>query len=190
MLYFVVALWLIHIVNVTFGLDLYQYGVYPREPLGLRGIIFSPLIHATFSHLFSNTLPLLVLGTALLLGYPRASKFAIPTIYLATGFCVWLFARSSFHIGASGLTFGFMSFVFFIGVLRWDIKAIALSCIVFFLYGSMIWGILPTDHQVSFESHFFGAMIGIICAVLLRNSDEKPPTKHYDWEGEDDTNGG
>ena len=83
-----------------------------------------------------------------------------------------------------------MSYVFFIGVLRWDIKAIALSCIVFFLYGSMIWGILPTDHQVSFESHFFGATIGIICAVLLRNTDEKPPPKRYDWEEDEpeDTN--
>ena len=183
-LWFVISLWLIHIASTIFGLELYQYGVYPREITGLQGILFSPLIHASFSHLFSNTLPLIVLGTALLLGYPRASKIVLPSIYFGTGLGVWLFARASFHIGASGLTFGLMSFVFVVGALRWDTKAIALSCLVFFMYGGMIWGVFPVDPKISFESHLFGAVIGVVCALLLRNRDAKPPAKRYDWEDE------
>jgi membrane associated rhomboid family serine protease len=183
-LLFVAALWVIHIVSTILGLDLYQYGILPRETIGLRGILFAPLIHGSFSHLFSNTLPLLVLGTALILGYPRASKLVIPAIYFGSGLAVWLFARSSFHIGASGITFGLMSFVFVVGALRWDPKAIALSCLVFFLYGGMIWGVLPIDPRISFESHLFGAIIGIVCAFIFRNYDKKPPVKRYDWEGE------
>jgi len=97
---------------------------------------------------------------------------------------VWIFGRESFHVGASGINFGLLTFVFVIGALRWDKSAIALSCLVFFMYGSMIWGIFPTEPDVSFESHFFGAAIGVLCAICFRNVDPKPPEKHYDWEDE------
>jgi membrane associated rhomboid family serine protease len=181
---FVIALWLIHIAGALLGLELPQYGVLPRNIIGLRGVLFAPLIHASFAHLFSNTLPLLVLGTALLVGYPRASKIVLPAVYFGTGLAVWLFARGSFHIGASGINFGLLAFVFVVGALRWDPKAIALSCLVFFMYGSMIWGVLPLDPRISFESHLFGAIIGMLCAIFLRNFDKKPPEKRYDWEDE------
>ena len=184
MLWFVVILWLIHIASALFSLELVRYGVYPGKVTGLRGIIFAPLIHSSFAHLFSNTLPLLVMGTAMLLGYPRSSKWVFPVIYFGVGIMVWIFGRDSFHIGASGINFGLLTFVFVIGALRWDKKAIALSCLVFFMYGSMIWGIFPTEPGVSFESHFFGAAIGVICAIIFRNVDAKPPEKRYDWEDE------
>jgi membrane associated rhomboid family serine protease len=183
-LWFVVLLWVIQIINAVFGLDLTRFGVYPGEFFGLRGILFAPLIHGSFMHVFSNTLPLLVLGTAMLLGYPRSSKFVFPIIYFGVGLLVWLFARPSYHIGASGISFGLLTFVFVIGVLRWDKRAIALSCLVFFMYGGLIWGIFPTEPGTSFESHFFGAVIGILCAILFRNIDVKPPEKSYDWEDE------
>jgi len=186
---FTITLWLIKIVEALMGLELYQYGVYPGQLSGLMGIFLSPLIHSSFSHLFANTAPLLILGTALLYGYPKSAKIAVPVIYIGTGLGVWLFARQFYHIGASGLAFGFMFFVFTIGAIRWDRRAIALSMIVFFLYGSMIWGIFPSEPGISFESHFFGAMIGIILAVFLRKYDPKIPEKEYNWEedeGEDD----
>ena len=107
-------------------------------------------------------------------------------IYFGSGIGVWLFARETYHIGASGLTFGMMFFVFTIGAIRWDRRAIALSMIVFFLYGGMIWGILPHDPGISFESHFFGALIGITLAIALRNRDPAPPEKRYSWEDEED----
>jgi len=114
--------------------------------------------------------------------YPHA----LAVIYLGSGLGVWLFARSAYHIGASGLTFGMMFFVFTIGALRWDKRAIALSLIVFFLYGGMIWGIFPTTPGISFEYHFFGAVLGVAMAVLLKNRDPAPPHKKYSWEEEQD----
>ena len=179
---FTAVLWLIKIVEVTLGANLARYGVYPGQPDGITGIIWAPLIHTSFSHLLANTAPLLLLGTALLYGYPRSAKIVIPAVYLGSGLGVWLFARDAFHVGASGLTFGFMSFVFTVGVLRWDKRATVLSLIVFFLYGGMIWGIFPSKPEISFESHFFGAMIGIVLALLLRNYDPYPPEKQYSWE--------
>jgi hypothetical protein len=96
-----------------------------------------------------------------------------------------LFARPSFHVGASGLGFGLLSFVFTIGVLRWERQAIALAMIVSFLYGSMIWGIFPYDASVSWETHLSGALIGIVLAFALRWFDPPRPRKRYSWEDEE-----
>ena len=186
---FTVGLWLIKIVESLTGFELFKYGIYPGQLSGLAGILWAPLIHSSFSHLFANTAPLLILGTTLLYGYPKSAKIVIPAVYIGTGLAVWLFARQFYHIGASGLTFGFMFFVFTAGAIRWDRRAIVLSMIVSFLYGSMIWGIFPNDPGISFESHFFSAMIGISLAILLRNYDPYTPDKKYSWEEdeEDDT---
>ena len=183
---FTLALWLIKIVESLTGAELFKYGIHPGQLSGLTGILWAPLIHSSFSHLFANTAPLLILGTALLYGYPKSAKIVIPAVYIGTGLGVWLFARQFYHIGASGLTFGFMFFVFTIGAIRWDKRASSLSMIVFFLYGSMIWGIFPSEPGISFESHFFGAMIGIVLAILLRNYDPYSPEKKYSWEEEED----
>jgi membrane associated rhomboid family serine protease len=181
-------LWLVKLVESIFGLELAVYGVYPRDPMGAWGILFAPLIHGSFSHLFANTGPLLIIGTLLLYGYPRSARILIPVLYLGSGLGVWLLARDAFHIGASGLIFGMMFFVFTIGILRWDRSAIALSLVVFFLYGGMVWGVFPGDPGVSFESHIFGAVIGIALAFLLKNRDPAPARKKYSWEGADEDN--
>jgi membrane associated rhomboid family serine protease len=184
---FTAVLWLIKIVDISSGTDFITYGVYPGQLNGLPGIFWAPLIHSSFAHLFANTAPLLILGTALLYGYPKSARVVMPVIYFGTGLGVWFFARHAFHVGASGLTFGFMFFVFTIGALRWDRRAIALSMVVFFLYGSMIWGIFPNNPDISYESHFFGATIGFILAVLLRNYDPYSPEKKYSWEEDEDS---
>lgn len=183
---FIVLLWWISAVDAVFHLELARFGVFPRDISGLRGILFAPLIHGSLFHLIANTLPLFVLGTAILYGYPSASKIALPMIYLLSGLGVWIFARSNYHIGSSGLAYGMMFFVFVIGVLRRDRLSIVLSLIVFFLYGSMIWGIFPQRQSVSFESHFFGAIVGVIMAFLLRNHDQALPEKKYEWEDDED----
>lgn len=182
----VFVLWLIKIADAVLNMNLVQFGVYPREFSGLKGVLFAPLIHGSFAHMFSNTLPLLVLGTALLLGYPRSSKIVLPVIYIGPGLLVWLFGRASFHIGSSGIIFGLLTYIFVIGALRWDTRAIALSCLVFFLYGGTLWGIFPTRPGVSFETHFFGAVLGVVCALFFRNVDQKPPQKRYSWEDDHD----
>jgi len=183
---FAVLLWLIKFAELIFGLDLFQYGVYPRRSDGLMGIVWAPLIHGSISHVFANTAPIIILGTTLLYGYPKSAKIVIPAIIAGSGFGVWLFARSAFHIGASGLTLGMMFFVFTIGVLRWDRRAITLSLLVFFLYGGMIWGVFPVALKISFESHFFGAVTGVVFAILLKGHDPAPPRKRYSWEDEEE----
>ncbi len=182
----VLLLWVIWLADVAFALELARFGVFPHSIFGLRGILFGPLIHGSASHILANTAPLLVLTIALFYGYPRSAWMVILVIYLGSGLGVWLFARESYHIGASGVTHGLMFFIFVIGILRRDRAAIALSLLVFFLYGSMVWGIFPREPGISFESHFFGAAIGVGLAFLLRNRDPRPPRKRYSWEDEDD----
>ena len=183
---FVALLWTIKMAGVIFHLDLVQYGVYPLQSGALTGIITGPLVHGSWSHLFTNTLPVVILGTALFYGYPRSAKPALTVIWLGSGLGVWLFAREAYHIGASGLTFGIMFFLLVIGILRWDKRAIALSMIIFFLYGSMIWGIFPSEPGVSYESHFFGAVIGTLLAFVLKKHDPMPEEKKYSWDYETD----
>jgi membrane associated rhomboid family serine protease len=182
---FAACLWLVKIIEAAFGFDFSHFGIYPGSVNSLSGILLAPLIHGSWSHLASNTTPVVVLGTALLYGYPRSTKITLPLIYLGSGCGVWLFARETYHIGAIGMTFGMMFFVFTIGSMRWDRRAIALSMIVFFLYGGMIWGIFPQDPGISFENHFIGAAIGVALAAALKNIDPAPPEKHYSWEDEE-----
>jgi membrane associated rhomboid family serine protease len=183
---FVLLLWLIELLDVSFRLDLFHLGIYPRERQGLLGILTAPLIHGSWKHLLSNSFALLVMGTVLLYGYPRSAMPVLALVYVGSGTGVWLFARNSYHFGASGLAHGLMFFIFVSGILRRDRLSIALSMIVFFLYGGMVWTIFPTAPGVSFESHFFGALSGVIAAFLFYGRDPLPPEKHYDWEGEDD----
>ncbi|MCK7507815.1 MAG: rhomboid family intramembrane serine protease [Desulfobacterales bacterium] len=124
---FVAVLWLIQLDAAVFDLDLSHLGIYPHRISGLLGIAFAPLIHGSFLHLLANSVPIVVIGTALLYGYPRSAGLVLASLYAGTGLGVWLFAREAYHIGASGLTSGMMFFVFTIGALRWDRRAIALS---------------------------------------------------------------
>ena len=132
--------------------------------------------------MFANTLPMLILGTAFLYFYPRSAAAGLSVIYLGTGLLVWLFARNSIHIGASGLIYGMMFFLFLVGILRRDRPSIAVSLIVFFMYGGLVWGILPIQRGVSFESHLAGAVIGVGLAFMLRRRDPLRAEKSYDWE--------
>lgn len=177
-------LWLIKLIDVLFALGLVQYGIYPGQPSGLIGVLWAPLIHGSWAHVFANTAPLVILGTTLVYGYPKSAMIAFGIIYLGSGLGVWLFARHAYHIGASGLTLGMLMFVFTIGVLRWDKRAIALSLLVFFLYGGMLVGIFPSEPEISFETHFYGATLGVILAFALKNRDPAPPQKRYSWEDE------
>jgi membrane associated rhomboid family serine protease len=182
---FVAVLWLLQLGAALFDVDLTSYGIYPRRLSGTIGIAMAPLIHGSFSHLIANSLPLMLLGSALFYGYPRSARVVIGCLYAGTGIGVWLIAREAYHIGASGLATGMMFFLFVIGAIRWDRRAIVLSMLAFFLYGSMFWGILPGDPDVSFESHLCGAVIGVGLAIVLRNNDPAPPRTRYSWEDEE-----
>lgn len=179
---FVVILWGIELIKFFTGINTFKLGVHPQELIGLIGTITAPLIHASFEHLISNTPALLILGTALLYGYPRSCWIVLAAVWLLAEIGVWITARPVYHFGASGLTYGFMAFIFVIGILRRDRLAIALSLLVFFLYGTMIWGIFPHQPGVSYETHLWGGGLGALCAILFRNYDPTPTPKRYSWE--------
>jgi membrane associated rhomboid family serine protease len=181
---FVVVLWLIYLANVGLDLEPEWSGIRPRQLAGLLGIVFAPLVHASFAHLVANSPPLLVLGTGMLFLYPNSALRVLPAIYLGTGVVVWLFGRESVHFGASGLVYGLASHVFVAGLLRGDRRAIATSLVVCFMYGSLVWGVLPIELGVSWETHLAAALIGAALAIALRRLDVLPP-KRYAWEGEE-----
>ncbi|MCH8332232.1 MAG: rhomboid family intramembrane serine protease [Bacteroidetes bacterium] len=182
---FVALLWAIKLGELVFGLELGVFGIYPRTAHGLIGIVTSPLIHANLQdHLYLNSLPLIILWTGILYFYRKIAMNVFFWIYLISGIGVWIFARNAYHIGASGLIYGLVAFIFFSGIIRKNASLLALSLFVTFIYGGLIWGVLPSDPTVSWEAHLFGAIAGIICAFYYRKMG--PQRQRYQWEFEDD----
>jgi len=183
---FVFLMWMVKIVEVLFALDFTRLGIFPLALKGLPGIVLSPFIHSDFRHLLNNTLPLFLLGTALFYFY---SEIAIPVslwTWMLTGSFVWITGRISWHIGASGLVYGLASFLFFSGIIRKYFRLVALSLLIVFLYGSMVWGIFPGVYmQVSWESHMLGFISGIILAIAYRKQGPQEPV--YEWMDEEES---
>ena len=178
---FVVLLSLIHLMNWGLGLDPWPFGLRPREWSGLVGIVTSPLVHSDFAQLFANAVPLATVGATMLFLYPQSALRVLPSVYLGPGLVVWLFGRGAVHLGASGLVYGLVSYVFVAGLLRRDRRAIAASLLVVLMYGSLAWGVLPIEPGVSWETHLSAAVIGLLLALALRKLDI-PPRKRYVWE--------
>ncbi len=178
------VIWFIWLSDAYLDLGLTRYGLRPRDALGLLGIVTAPLLHSNFEHLFSNTLPLLVALTAVLYLYPRSALRVIPMVWLGSGLLGWCIGRPSIHIGASGLVYGLLAFVFVSGLLRRDLRSVGVSLMVWFLYGSMVWGVLPIRPQMSWELHLAGAILGVAMAILYRDWD-RVPLKRYAWEEDD-----
>ncbi|MFN9740399.1 MAG: rhomboid family intramembrane serine protease [Pseudomonadota bacterium] len=183
---FAALLWWIKLVEWMFDRGLSALGVFPRDPLGLVGVLTAPLVHGSWQHLVSNTLPILVLGTLSLYAYPRASRRALPMIWLLSGIGTWLIGRESSHIGASGLGHGLMFFLFTLGVSRWEPRSIAVALVTFLLYGGMLVTILPREEGISWEYHLTGAAAGVVAALLWRRLAPAPPRRRYSWEIEEE----
>lgn len=184
---FVIVMWLVKIIEILFSIDLSDLGIFPLTIRGLPGIILSPLIHADFTHLFNNSLPLFFLGTALFYFYSEIAVKVSVWTYFLTGILVWLAGRSAWHIGASGLIYGLASFLFFSGIIRKYFRLVALSLLIVFIYGSMVWGIFPNIYKdVSWESHMLGFISGIILAVVYRNEGPRQPDIEWLDEEEED----
>ena len=163
---------------------LYSYGVFPRSLHGLKGILFSPLIHQDWQHLGANAWSFCLLSTILSVYFPKDCWKTGIWLYVLTGFYTWCLGREASHIGASGLNYALVSFFFFFGVFRWHRRYLAISLLMVFLYGSMVWGIFPIDPLMSWEAHFSGGLAGAIVAFLLRNT-EKELDKEYEWQEEE-----
>lgn len=180
---FVAVLWLIKIAEELSGVELTEYGVLPRHLEGLRGVLTMPFIHANYKHLISNSIPLIVLGSALIYFYRESALKVFLLIYFLHSFWLWLGGRESYHIGASGIVYGLASFLFFSGIIRRHKQLMAISMLVVFLYGGMIWGIFPLFIGVSWEAHLGGSIAGILCAWVYRKEGLQKPV--YEWEEED-----
>ncbi len=164
----VFLMWLFFFLEYNFRLPLSAFGIHPRSLIGLIGIIVSPMVHKNTVHLISNTFPLLFLGGVLFYFYPRIAVTVSFRAYIWTNVLVWLFARNANHIGASGLIYGIAFFLIFFGLLRKDFMSLLISIITILLYGGVFYGVLPTDPNISWESHFGGALVGITSAGAFR----------------------
>lgn len=184
---FILILWIILVIGIVFDLDLGFLGIYPRKPSGLIGIVTAPFIHADAGHLFANSIPLFVLGGCMFYFYKEIAVNSLLLIYFVTGLWVWVGGRESYHIGASGVVYGLASFLFFSGIIRRDGRLLAITMLVTFLYGSMVWGIFPDffpQRNISWESHLWGLVAGFIVAIYYRK--QGPQRKKYEWELEEE----
>jgi membrane associated rhomboid family serine protease len=182
--FFVFLIWFIKIIEISVDTDFSHFGIYPRELKGLPGIITAPFIHDDFKHLFDNTIPVFTLSLTIFYFYREIAYRIVIIIYLVTGLLVWIAGREAYHIGASGLIYGFAGFLFVSGIIRRNVNLLAISLLVIFLYGSLIWGILPYDYRISWESHLLGGLTGIAVAFLYH--DQGPQRTHCSWEDEEE----
>jgi len=183
---FAALLWLIYLLQTAFNLPVQYLGIYPRTLRGLPGILTAPLIHGSIQHLLSNTVPLIVLGTIMFYFYRGIAFRIFCWVYLMTGLWVWAGARggTAFHVGASGIIYGFVSFLFFSGIFRKDPRLLKISLLILLFYNGLVWGVFPLVESVSWESHLLGSIAGIVCAWFFRK--EGPQKEVYSWEREPD----
>jgi membrane associated rhomboid family serine protease len=170
---FLLVIWIVFITENTLDLDLAFHGLYPRKLSGLQGIFLAPLIHGGLRHIFANSLPLFALGSLLFYFYPSLGLRVSAISYLLPGIAVWFIGRPSYHIGASAIIYSLAAFLFLSGLLRKHLGLMAVSLLVLLQYGTMVWGILPLEEGVSWESHLMGMMTGLILAILYRNRGPK-----------------
>ncbi len=182
-LLFIMLIWIVFWFEIRFGFDFNHFGIQPRTVKGLRGILFSPFIHSDIKHLFHNTIPLFVLSMALFYFYRSISWKVLLVGLLLTGIFTWGIGRPANHIGASGVIYLLASFLFFKGIFSKYYRLIALSLIVVFLYGGLLWFIVPVDPKISWEGHLSGLAVGLLLASIFQQKIVKKPK--YEWEKDD-----
>jgi membrane associated rhomboid family serine protease len=165
-LLFVFFIWLVYWIEITFDFKFTKYGIFPKKLSGLKGIIFSPFIHGDFLHIVHNSLPLFILSAFLFYHYQRVAWRILFMGWLLTGIGTWILGRESYHIGISGINYMLISFLFFAGVIIKYYRLMALSLIIVFLYGSLIWLMFPIVDRISWEGHLSGFISGLILAFV------------------------
>ncbi len=168
--FIVVLMWLSFLIDYIFPGEFAQFGILPRDLDGLWGILFAPFIHGDLSHITSNTGAIFVLTIVLFWMYREVAWKIWILSALLDGLLVWLFARTSYHIGMSGVIFALLGFLLSIGIFRHSFKSIIISLVIFFIYGGVVWGVLPSNPQVSWEAHLFGFIVGIWLAYRNRKA--------------------
>lgn len=185
----VVMMWVVKLAEAVFSYRLSFLGVSPLTPEGLPGILLAPFLHGDWNHLMANTVPMLVLGSALFYFYRTIAFQVLFLTTLLTGLWVWLGAREATHIGASGLIYGLSAFLLVSGLIRRHPRLMALSMVVVFLYGGMIWGVFPEffpEKNISWESHLAGLVAGLVLAIYYKAEGPQKPKYSWDYEEEAD----
>jgi membrane associated rhomboid family serine protease len=164
----VALMWILEAIDQVLGGALNIYGILPRDPIGLRGILFAPFLHGNFAHLLANTIPFVILGWLVML-WRTADFFIVSAIaMLVGGFGTWLIApANTVHIGASGVIFGYLGYLLARGYFERRPLSILISLGVGVFYGSLIWGVLPGQIGISWQGHLFGFIGGAIAARFL-----------------------
>ncbi|MFD4368068.1 rhomboid family intramembrane serine protease [Rhodococcus sp. NPDC058521] len=171
---FTMALYVIEVLDVLSGDRLERAGVEPRSFDGLWGILFAPILHDDWNHLFSNTIPLLVLGFLVLLSGVARGLAATGIVWVVGGFGTWLTGgANSIHIGASVLVFGWLAYLLVRGFFTRNFGQILIGVVVFFVYGGLLWGVFPSQPYVSWQGHLFGAAGGVLAAWTLSSDARK-----------------
>jgi len=182
--FFLLLIWLVAFFEFSMELSFAHGGVYPRKWSGLQGILFAPLIHGGWRHLINNSMPVFLLSTALFYFYRDIAYKIWILIYFMGGILLWGVGREAYHIGASGLIYGLAAFLFLSGIIRRVRSLTAISLLVVFWYGSMWWGLLPLDVDVSFEAHITGAVSGLVLALVYRDQGPLPEKTELEDEEE------
>ena len=182
--FFLFLIWFIKFVEFGFQTNFVHLGIYPMHINGLVGILTAPLIHSDIHHLADNSIPVFVLSLSIFYFYREVAYSIFFLTWFISGTLVWIVGREAYHIGASGLIYGFAAFIFFSGVIRRNRNLLAISLLVIFLYGSLVWGVFPYDYQISWESHLMGAGTGSLLAILFRH--EGPQPDNWEFEDEDE----
>jgi membrane associated rhomboid family serine protease len=187
-LYFVVTIWLVYTLEIIFPDNFSHYGILPRTISGLKGIFFSPFLHGDIHHLFNNSIPLFFLIAALRFFYRNQSLQVLFLGIVLSGLGTWLIGRESYHIGASGLIYVLVSFIFFKGIKSKYYRLVALSLAIVIVYGGMIWYVFPSpnvsEQNISWEGHLSGFVVGYLLAFYTKTDEYQKPIK-YDWEHPD-----
>ena len=182
---FVLVLWLVFWYELKFNHSLSHFGIYPREVFGLKGIFFSPFLHGDLEHLSNNSIALLILLPILRYFYREQTFVVLLLGVLFSGLGTWLLGRPSYHIGASGLIYALVSFIFFKGIFTKYYRLVALSFTIVLLYGGSVWYMFPNIKEgISWEGHFAGFFVGLALALVLKTP-QFGNSIFYDWQKPD-----
>lgn len=180
----VFIIWMVAIVEELFGISFVHLGVIPRDFEHIYTILIATFIHKDWLHLWANTIPLFALSWGLFFFYRKIAYRVFLIMYIGAALLLWTIGRNALHIGASGLIYALASFLFLSGLIQKNYRLTAISLVVTFLYGSMVWGVFPTVTDISWEGHLSGLLVGLVLAILYRHKGPVIPPHEFSPDDE------